>query len=64
MSRTRCPPVGFLCELANLPPGAWRAEHLEGLSAVLRNALDAADLPAVATGAVGNLLGGLLSLRA
>jgi hypothetical protein len=36
----------MLAALADLPPGAWRAGHLEGLGNVVRDALSAADLSA------------------
>lgn len=34
----------MLAALAGLPPGRWRAEHLDDLGQVIRDALDAADL--------------------
>ncbi len=34
----------MLTALADLPPGIWRSEHLDDLGAVVREALDAADL--------------------
>lgn len=36
--------MAMLSALAALPPGAWRAEHLDGLAVVIRDALNASDL--------------------
>ena len=35
---------GFLDALSTLPPGRWQAEHLPGLTQIIRDALDAGDL--------------------
>lgn len=46
--------------LAHLPPGRWRAEHLDGLGQVFRDALDAADLSHDTASAIERLLTALL----
>lgn len=45
----------MLTGLADLPPGIWRAEHLDSLGEILRDALDAPDLSS-ATAAQGERL--------
>jgi hypothetical protein len=46
--------------LAELPPGRWRVEHLDGLGQVLRQALDAADLSHLTAHAAEQLVVSLL----
>ncbi len=46
----------MLAELADLPPGRWQAEHLDGLGQVIRDALDAADLSPGTTSALVRLV--------
>ncbi len=48
-----------LSGLADLPPGTWRAEHLDGLEGVIRDALDAADLSAATAAQAGRLVAAL-----
>jgi len=36
--------LSMACALADLPPGRWQAEDLEGLGQIIRDALNAADL--------------------
>lgn len=50
----------MLGALADLPPGMWRAEHLEDLGQILRDALDAADLSYGTTSAAERLIVALL----
>ena len=50
----------MLAGLAQLPPGAWRAEYLEALGQILRDALSAADLSAVTAGHAERLVVSLL----
>jgi hypothetical protein len=50
----------MLTALADLPPGVWRAGHLEGLGNVLRDALPAADLSAGTAHQAERLVLGLL----
>lgn len=42
--------------LATLPPGIWQVEHLDALSAILQQALDAADLSPNTTNAAAELV--------
>src|SRR5262249_57237314 len=51
----------MLAGLADLPPGAWREEHLEALGVVLRDALSAADLSAATASHAEGLAGRLLA---
>ncbi len=48
--------LAMLSGLADLPPGVWRAEHLDDLGAVIRDALNAADLSAATAAAAGRLV--------
>ncbi|MBI3972493.1 MAG: hypothetical protein HY332_14530 [Chloroflexi bacterium] len=50
----------LLVAMANLPPGMWRAAHLDDLGQIIRDALDAADLSAATAGAAERLVGNLL----
>jgi hypothetical protein len=52
--------LAFLCALATLPPGRWKAEHLPGLARVIRDALDAGDLSSESVTALGHLVFSLL----
>jgi hypothetical protein len=49
--------------LANLPPGRWEVEHLDGLGQVFRDALDAADLSQGTAIAIERLIQALLPLH-
>jgi hypothetical protein len=50
----------MLAGLADLPPGAWRVEHLEALGQVLRDALSASDLSAATAAHAQRLVVALL----
>ncbi|HLW00278.1 MAG TPA: hypothetical protein VKT82_16545 [Ktedonobacterales bacterium] len=50
----------MLSALANLPPGRWQPEHLDGLGHVIRDALDAADLSHATASAIERLVAALL----
>jgi hypothetical protein len=47
--------AAFLGSLARLPPTTWQAEHLPGLSGVVRDALDASDLSQGSVAALAQL---------
>ncbi len=50
----------MLAGIADLPPGRWQAEHLDGLGQVIRDALDAADLSMASANAIERLITRLL----
>jgi len=52
--------VLMLNALSALPPGRWKAEHLEPLGVVLRHALDAADASAATGAAAERIVVGLV----
>jgi hypothetical protein len=52
--------LALMTALADLPPGAWRAEHLDGLGQVVRHALDAVDLSYATASAAERLVVALL----
>jgi hypothetical protein len=52
----------MLIGLADLPPGAWKSEHLESLAQIIAEGLDAADLSSMTVYAMGKLIFLLLPL--
>ncbi len=48
--------LGFLRQLAELPPGLWRTEHLPHLRTILEDALDATDLSSASVAALEAML--------
>ncbi len=51
--------LAMLTGLAGLPPGTWRAPHLVDLGAIIRDALDAADLSGGTAAQAGRLVASL-----
>jgi len=51
--------LAMLRGLASLPPGTWRATHLAGIGAIIRDALDAADLSGGTAAQAGRLVASL-----
>jgi len=51
--------LAMLMGLAGLPPGTWRATHLAGIGAIIRDTLDAADLSGGTAAQAGRLVASL-----